>query len=178
MNKEQTAEPLADAERFVRDVYAAHGKDLLAFAARRLDNDWHRSQDLIQEAVLRAWRHSDSLGLTCEGIRPWLFRVVGNLVIDEHRARAVRPGVAHERDDVAVPVGDGLDRLLTAHIVREALDDLTEQQREVLRETYFYGNSVACTAERLGVPPGTVKSRTYYAMRALKRALTARGVLG
>ncbi|MFJ8544350.1 sigma-70 family RNA polymerase sigma factor [Streptomyces sp. NPDC093586] len=178
MNRERTAGPVEDAERFVRDVYAAHGKDLLSFAARQLGNDWHRSQDLLQEAVVRAWRHSGSLGLTPDGIRPWLFRVVRNLVIDERRARAVRAGDHRQLDGVVVPVGDGTDRLLTAHVVREALDDLTEQQREVLRETYFNGRSVLHASRLLGVPPGTVKSRTHYAMRALKRALTARGVLG
>ncbi|MFI8192032.1 sigma-70 family RNA polymerase sigma factor [Streptomyces sp. NPDC085946] len=167
----------ADAERFVRELYAEHGTALLTYAARRLDNDWHRAQDLVQEAAVRAWRHGPSRVLSADGIRPWLFRVLRNLVIDEHRARAVRPHVPHRLEDVVVPVGDDTDRVLTAQVVREALADLTAQQREILHGMYFQGHSVTDVSHALGIPPGTVKSRTYYAMRALKRALLARGVL-
>ncbi|MFK4106096.1 sigma-70 family RNA polymerase sigma factor [Streptomyces sp. NPDC019531] len=174
---ERADEAAEDAERFVRELYAEHGTALLAYAARRLDDDWHRAQDLVQEAAVRAWQHGPSLALSSEGIRPWLFRVLRNLVIDEHRARAVRPNVPHQLDDVVIPVGDDTDRVLTAHVVREALADLTEQQREVLHGMYFQGHSVNHVSRLLGIPPGTVKSRTYYAMRALKRALTTRGVL-
>ncbi|MEU1212143.1 sigma-70 family RNA polymerase sigma factor [Streptomyces sp. NPDC005790] len=167
----------ADAERFVHELYAEHGTALLTYAARRLDNDWHRAQDLVQETAVRAWRRGPSHPLSADGIRPWLFRVLRNLVIDEHRARAVRPDVPHQLDDVVVPVGDGTDRVLTAQVVREALTDLTEQQREVLHGMYFRGHSVNHVSHLLGIPPGTVKSRTFYAIRALKRALGARGVL-
>ncbi|MER8226442.1 sigma-70 family RNA polymerase sigma factor [Streptomyces sp. NPDC094143] len=168
----------ADAEWFIRALYAEHGKALLSYAARQLGNDWHRAQDVLQDAAVRAWRHAGSLGLTPEAMRPWLFRVVRNLVIDDYRARALRPSVPDPLDDLLVSVGDDVDRLLTAHVVQEALEDLTAQQREILREMYFNGHSVAHVSELLGIPTGTVKSRSYYAMRALKKALTARGVLG
>ncbi|MFH9658928.1 sigma-70 family RNA polymerase sigma factor [Streptomyces sp. NPDC017248] len=166
----------ADAERFVRELYAEHGTALLAYAARRLDNDWHRAQDLVQETAVRAWRHGPSLSLSADGVRPWLFRVLQNLVIDEHRARAVRPKVPHQLDDVVIAVGDDTDRVLAAQLVREALADLTGRQREILHVMYFRGLSVAHVSDLLGIPPGTVKSRTYYAMRALKTALITRGV--
>ncbi|MFH9090008.1 sigma-70 family RNA polymerase sigma factor [Streptomyces sp. NPDC017673] len=187
LTAERTGSPLprsgtpyavADAERFVRELYAEHGTDLLTYAARRLDNDWHRAQDLVQETAVRAWRHGPSLTLSADGIRPWLFRVLQNLVIDDHRARAVRPRAPHQLDDVVIPVADGTDRVLAVQLVREALADLTEQQREILHIVYFSGLSVNHASNLLGVPPGTVKSRTYNAMRALKRALVARGVLG
>ncbi|MET8563884.1 sigma-70 family RNA polymerase sigma factor [Streptomyces flaveolus] len=168
----------ADAEQFVRELYAEHGTALLTYAARRLDNDWHRAQDLVQETAVRAWRHGRSLTLSEDGIRPWLFRVVRNLVIDDHRARAVRPKAPHQLDDVVIPVADGTDRVLVVQLVREALADLTEQQREILHIVYFRGLSVNHAAGLLGIAPGTVKSRTYNAMRALRRALVARDVLG
>lgn len=167
----------ADAEQFVRELYAEHGTALLTYAARRLDNDWHRAQDLVQETAVRAWRHGPSLILSEDGIRPWLFRVLQNLVIDDHRARAVRPKAPHQLDDVVIPVADGTDRVLAVQLVREALAGLTEQQREILHIVYFRGLSVNRAAGLLGIPPGTVKSRTYNAMQALKRALVARDVL-
>ncbi|MEV5148228.1 sigma-70 family RNA polymerase sigma factor [Streptomyces sp. NPDC052727] len=168
----------ADPERFVRELYAEHGTALLTYAARRLDNDWHRAQDLVQETAVRAWHHGPALTLSADGIRPWLFRVLQNLLIDDHRARSVRPKALHQLDDVVIPVADGTDRVLAVQLVREALADLTAQQREVLHIVYFRGLSVNHASDLLGIPPGTVKSRTYYALRALKRALVARGVLG
>jgi RNA polymerase sigma-70 factor (ECF subfamily) len=52
-----------------------------------------------------------------------------------------------------------------------ALGRLTQEHRDVLRECYFLGSSVAQAAQTLGIPPGTVKSRTYYALRALRLAI-------
>ncbi|MDN3262787.1 sigma-70 family RNA polymerase sigma factor [Streptomyces sp. CSDS2] len=166
-----------DRERFVREVYDKHGSALTRFAARLLDGDWARAEDILQEAAIRAWRHVGLLGQQEEdGVRPWLFTVVRNLVIDDHRARLVRPVSACLVDDLALPVHDDIERTLTRQVVQEALDDLTPQQRQVLHYTYFQGHSVAETAEVLGIAQGTVKSRTYYAVRALKRALHTRGI--
>jgi RNA polymerase sigma-70 factor (ECF subfamily) len=63
-------------------------------------------------------------------------------------------------------------------LIAEALDRLTPTHRQVLIETFYRGRSVADAAARLGVPPGTIKSRTHYALRALRLALTEMGVIG
>jgi RNA polymerase sigma-70 factor (ECF subfamily) len=148
----------ADAETYIRAVYAEHGRVLLRYAARRLRGDWHRAEDILQEAVVRpqldSSRHAGALGTAPETMRPWLFAVVRNLLIDDHRTQALRP------------------------VTPEALEDLTGQQRETLRHRYFDGSSAAEVSVLLGVPWERVKSRTYYAMRALHRALAARGVHG
>jgi RNA polymerase sigma-70 factor (ECF subfamily) len=78
----------------------------------------------------------------------------------------------------AVPVNDGVDRALVAQVVVDALSTLTSEHRNALLETYYRGCSVAEAADTLGVPTGTVKSRTYYALRALRLALEERGVTG
>jgi RNA polymerase sigma-70 factor (ECF subfamily) len=57
------------------------------------------------------------------------------------------------------------------HLVAAALDRLTQEHRDVLRECCFRGSSVAQAAQALGIAPGAVKSRTYYALRALRLAL-------
>jgi len=54
------------------------------------------------------------------------------------------------------------------HLVSAALGRLTREHRDVLRECHFLGSSVAEAANALGIAPGTVKSRTYYALRALR----------
>ena len=59
--------------------------------------------------------------------------------------------------------------------IREAVRALSEDHRRTLIETHFRGRSVSEAAAVLGVPAGTVKSRTYYALRALRAALEEKG---
>jgi RNA polymerase sigma-70 factor, ECF subfamily len=75
-----------------------------------------------------------------------------------------------------VPSLDELEPMLDRVVVAEALDSLSRDHRAVIVETYYRGRSVAEAAVVLGIPPGTVKSRCYYALRALKLALAERGV--
>jgi RNA polymerase sigma-70 factor (ECF subfamily) len=73
-------------------------------------------------------------------------------------------------------VTDGVDDALQSWLVAEAVSRLGPVHRDVIRECYFEGRSVADAARRLGVPPGTVKSRTHYALRALRSTLLEMGV--
>ncbi|PJE95491.1 RNA polymerase [Streptomyces carminius] len=171
-----TRPPHADCEEFVRDLYARHGTLLLRYAARLLGGDWHKAEDILQETAARAWRHSAVLDGDAREARPWLFTVVRNLVIDHHRSCRLRPVEFMALEELDATVEDGMDRALTSQVVTEALQDLSGQHREVIRLMYYLEYSVAQTAEYLGIPPGTVKSRTYYAMRALRRALRERGL--
>ena len=60
---------------------------------------------------------------------------------------------------------------MNRHLVAAALGRLTKEHRAVLRECHFHGGTVAQAAHALGIAPGTVKSRTYYALRALRLAI-------
>jgi RNA polymerase sigma-70 factor, ECF subfamily len=71
---------------------------------------------------------------------------------------------------------DRTDQVLLSWVVSEALTKLSEEHRAVILECYYRGRPVAEAAERLGIPPGTVKSRTHYALRALRLALEEMGV--
>jgi RNA polymerase sigma-70 factor (ECF subfamily) len=123
---------------------------------------------------LRAWRKSGSLDGGTASLRSWLFAVAHNLAIDEHRASAARSEDT-TAEPADVPVAGQLDRALETWQITEALAMLSRDHREALIETYFRGRSVAQAAAILGVPPGTVKSRTYYALRSLRAALEERG---
>jgi RNA polymerase sigma-70 factor, ECF subfamily len=169
--------PRDQPEVFLEALYRRHGAVLLRFAARLLGGDWHRAEDVLQEAVIRAWQHAAELDATAEGVRPWLFTVVRHLVIDGHRAQRARPPETDNPDITRLPVADAIDQALTAQLVVEAMGDLAPFQREVLLHVYYLGRTVSQAAEVLGIPPGTVKSRTYYAARALREALRSRGVL-
>jgi RNA polymerase sigma-70 factor, ECF subfamily len=68
-------------------------------------------------------------------------------------------------------MGDASDPLVSRHLVAAALGRLTQEHRDVLGEMHLRGSSVAQAAHALGIAPGTVKSRTYYALRALRLAI-------
>ncbi len=108
-------------------------------------------------------------------MRAWLFTVARNIVIDEWRTRRSRAELTVA--DVPEPVeGDRTDRLLQSWVVADALTKLSEEHRAVLLDCYYRGLPVAEAARHLGVPEGTVKSRTHYALRALRLALEEMGV--
>ncbi|CAM5522262.1 sigma-70 family RNA polymerase sigma factor [Streptomyces aurantiogriseus] len=172
----QPAPEGSDCETFVRELYERHGTDLLRYASRLLGGDWHQAEDIVQEAAARAWNHAKVLRNAHEA-RPWVFTVVRNLVIDHHRARQIRPTEVPAVERPEIPVADQIDRLLTAQVVTHALRELSTQHKEVIRLMHYSRYSVADAAKHLGVPPGTVKSRSYYAIRALRSALVNRGVL-
>ncbi|WP_176611464.1 sigma-70 family RNA polymerase sigma factor [Actinomadura sp. WMMB 499] len=167
--------PTAD-EGLLRALYSEHGGPLLGYALRLTGGDRPQAEDVVQETLLRAWRHPEALA--GRPVRPWLFTVARNLVVDAHRARRARPQeTGMDEHALTLQAGtDDIDRALESWTVAEALAQLSPTHRAVLVETYYRGRSVAEAAEALGIPPGTVKSRTYYALRALKLALEERGL--
>ncbi|HVY10003.1 MAG TPA: sigma-70 family RNA polymerase sigma factor [Mycobacteriales bacterium] len=163
-------------ESALRELYDAHAGALLAYAMRLTGGDRGRAEDVVQETMLRAWRHRDSLDEDKGPIRPWLFTVAHRVAIDAYRARSARPQEVGDSVLHAVPTADDIDARLDRLLISDAMMALSAEHRTVLVETYYKGRSVAEAADVLGVPPGTVKSRTFYALRALKLALAERGV--
>jgi RNA polymerase sigma-70 factor, ECF subfamily len=125
--------------------------------------------------LLRAWRHPQVLDQSGGSARAWLFTVARHLLIDDWRSRQARPEVT-VADPPEQPVADDTERAAQAWLVADALGRLTGEHRQVLVECYYLGHSVAEASARLGVPQGTVKSRTHYALRALRLALEEMGV--
>ncbi|HVD22112.1 MAG TPA: sigma-70 family RNA polymerase sigma factor [Lapillicoccus sp.] len=164
-------------EALIRALYTEHGRSLLAYATR-LTGDRAAAEDIVQETLVRAWKHSDTLVNGKGSVRGWLLTVARNLVTDRARSRAARPTEVappadaalndpHTGQDVATEV---VDRM----VVVDAMDTLSHEHRCVIRELYFHGRSVSEAAVALGVPPGTVKSRSFYALRAMREALETR----
>ena len=160
----------------LRELYDAHAGALLAYAVRLTNGDRGRAEDVVQETLLRAWRHRDVLDEERGPIRPWLFTVAHHVAIDAYRARSARPTEVGDAVLAAVPSADDIDASLDRLLIGDAMAALSPEHRAVIIETYYRGRSVAEAASVLGVPPGTIKSRTFYALRALKLALAERGV--
>jgi RNA polymerase sigma-70 factor, ECF subfamily len=160
----------------MRQLHDEHATALWHHCLRLTGYDRARAEDLVQETLLRAWRHRSVLDSSPSSVRAWLMTVSRNLLIDEWRSRRSRSEMSMaevpERDD---PV-DRTDQLLQSWVVAEAITKLSADHRAVLRECYYGGRPVAEAAQRLGIPEGTVKSRTHYALRALRLALEEMGV--
>lgn len=158
----------------LRALHDEHAQVLWAYVVNLTNGDRARAQDVVQETLLRAWRNPTVLDQSTGSARSWLFTVAKRIVIDEWRASRSRPEIVTD----AVPeqsVDDGTDQLVDRTLVAAALGTLSNDHRAVLVECYFRGASVAQAAATLGIPAGTVKSRTHYALHALKLALDELG---
>ena len=165
-----------DAE-LLRALQDEHGEALYAHAVRLAGGDRAQAEDLVQETLLRAWRYPEALDPERGAVRSWLFTTARNVAIDAWRRRSARVGeVVTDMIPEPPPSADEADRAVEAWTVAEALGRLSAQHREVLVQCFYRGRSVAETAALLGVPPGTVKSRTHYGLRSLRMILNEMGV--
>uniref|UniRef100_UPI0030F38E3E sigma-70 family RNA polymerase sigma factor n=1 Tax=Nocardioides sp. GXZ039 TaxID=3136018 RepID=UPI0030F38E3E len=156
-------------------LYHEHAGALWGFCLHLTGHDRARAEDVAQETMLRAWRNADVLQESKGSVRSWLFTVARNIVIDEWRSRRGLREFA-TADPPLVEVTDGTDELLLSWVVADALRQLSDDHRAVLVECYYRGRSVAEAAARLDIPEGTVKSRTHYALRALRLILEEMGM--
>jgi RNA polymerase sigma-70 factor (ECF subfamily) len=164
-------------QRFA-ELVDLHGAALLRFLVWLTRGDRERSEDIYQETLLRAWKHPECYQQGAGPSRKWLFTVARRISIDQLRATAVRPALVSDEWllEVACDPVDAVDRMLLAAEVRAAMATLSAAHQEVIRQMYFQDRPAAEVAQRLGLPEGTVKSRTYYALRALKDALEQAGL--
>ncbi|MET8575757.1 sigma-70 family RNA polymerase sigma factor [Streptomyces sp. NPDC005012] len=161
------------AEHELARLQREHGRPLFSLLLRLCEGDRQRAEDLVQETLVRAWQnpaalHDDAF----DSVRPWLMTVARRLAIDARRARQARPAeVGDAVLENARVCADHAERSAATLDVREAVRRLSPEHRDVLVMVYFRGASVAEAATALGIPPGTVKSRAYYGLRALRRIL-------
>lgn len=163
-------------ERELRVISQAHRGPLLGYL-ERLTGDHHLAEDLVQETLLRAWREAPARGSRNRAVRPWLFRVARNLAVDVHRARRARPREISVEPAIQLPAVERADRSLQVSQIISGLRALRREHRVVIVEVCLRGRSVAETAGVLGIPAGTVKSRCYYGLRALRTEFEGRGLL-
>ncbi|MBT2208453.1 sigma-70 family RNA polymerase sigma factor [Actinomadura sp. NEAU-AAG7] len=169
--------PVDDHDAVVGALYREYQRPLLTFVLR-LTGDRQWAEDVVQETMIRAWRSADQLDERVS-LMPWLATVARRIVIDNRRHREARPVEVGDGPLENLPTTsgtDGMDGLLRKVVIAEALASLSDAHREALTETVLRDRTVNQAAEALGIPVGTVKSRVYYALRALRVAMEERGV--
>jgi RNA polymerase sigma-70 factor (ECF subfamily) len=164
---------LADADAAIRQLYAHHALALRRYV-ERFCPDRASADDLVQETFIRAWRHLPQLSSGDFPVRPWLFRIARNLLIDADRAGRSRPVTVPSQPAESGRDDTGLDRVLDQQIVADALDQLSPAHRTVLVETFYRGRTLAKVARQLGIPDSTARSRLHHALQALRRQLEDR----
>ena len=170
---------LAD-EASVHAAYLAHGPELYRFVLRGL-GDPGSAQDVVQETFLRAWRASARFDPDLASLRVWLFAIARNAMIDHARAAAVRPWQSNLVDPptaeaVAPAAPDPTERLLRSWVVEEALHRISEEHRTAIVQTHLRERPYTEVAAELGIPIGTVRSRVFYGLKALRVAMDEMGV--
>jgi RNA polymerase sigma-70 factor (ECF subfamily) len=159
-----------DADAAVRQLYARHARAVRRYV-ERFCPDRSSADDIVQETFIRAWRHLPRLSAGDVPVRPWLYRVARNLLIDADRAARSRPVTVpaqlteEGRDDT------GLNQVLDQQLITDALHKLSPAHRAVLVETFYRDRTLVKVARQLGIPDSTARSRLHYALQALRREL-------
>jgi len=147
--------------------------------AQRVVRQSHLAEEIVQEAFMAVWRDPGAYDGERGSVRSWLMGMVHHRAVDlvrreeahRRRAEAAIPQAIDEQADHADDVVQQLGLPEERRIVRAALADLPEEQRDVLESMYFDGLSQSQIAEKTGIPLGTVKSRTMLGMRRMRDVL-------
>jgi RNA polymerase sigma-70 factor (ECF subfamily) len=159
----------------MRRLYRLYGGELYGFALNAL-GDRGNAEEIVQEVFLRAWRHADSYDPGRAAVRTWLYQITRHAIIDARRRASVRPGLPHRDAVDDAEGGASLEQAMLGWQVAAALERLTPEHRQMIRMAQFRGLTMREIAEHTGLPLGTVKSRTWYALRSLRLALEEMGV--
>jgi RNA polymerase sigma-70 factor (ECF subfamily) len=175
--REQAQAAAAGArETLLRDrvgaAFDGHRAELLGFARRSL-GDPELAEEAVQETFVRALRTRHGFNPELGAIRPWLFAIERHVIVDLARARSARQTQELDRD---LPSSvDQVEVAMRAWNVEEALRRLGPEHRQVVLEIYYRGRPSRELAGQLGIPEGTVRSRLFYALRALRLTLDEMG---
>ncbi len=167
----------ASAEQLIRELSSEHGAALLAWAKKRCANEVD-AEDLVQETLVKAWRNQHQYD-PARGIqRQWIFGIARNALIDQHRASKRRLRLVSSSAETAQVTTDAdLNQMVERTVIGEALSGLPDSNRQVIVASYYRGLTVREISEELKIPEGTVKSRMFYGMRALRLSLEQAEVL-
>jgi len=162
----------------LRDLYRTYAGELLGFALNAL-GERGAAEEIVQEVFTRAWRHADRYDSGRGSVRTWLYQIARHAIIDMRRRASARPALASGDQPLleASSSRDSIEQAMLGWQVAAALERLTPEHRQMIRLAHFQGLSVREIAEKCELPIGTVKSRTWYALRSLRLVLEEMGVV-
>jgi RNA polymerase sigma-70 factor (ECF subfamily) len=168
--------PTDETGEAMRELYGLYGGELFGFALNAL-GDRGAAEEVVQEVFLRAWRNAGRYEPQRAAVRTWLFQITRNAIIDARRRASVRPALPRHEPDADPEGGESLEQAMLGWQVAAALERLTPEHRQMIRMAQFRGLSMREIAAHTGLPVGTVKSRTWYALRSLRLVLEEMGVV-
>jgi len=161
----------------LRALYRTYGGELLGFALNSL-GERGAAEEIVQEVFTRAWRHAERYDPARGSVRTWLYQIARHAIIDMRRRASARPALAASEPALEATAGrDSIEQAMLGWQVAAALERLTPEHRQMIRLAHFQGMSVREIADKCELPVGTVKSRTWYALRSLRLVLEEMGVV-
>ena len=160
-------------ERYARVVYGL---------ALRILGEAELAEDVVQETFWRVWRRSRTFQPGRGQVASWIFGIARNLSVDELRRQRARPNqiydtaetpVLRDKEDLRMDVAGGALENERRRLINEALQQISNEQREAIELAYFGGLSQSEIAERLQSPIGTIKTRIRLGLRKLRDVLMA-----
>jgi RNA polymerase sigma-70 factor, ECF subfamily len=158
-------------------LYELHAGLILAVVLRLVRNR-SEAEDLVQETFLEAWRRATHYEPQRAHVVSWLVTIAKSRAIDRLRNRQVASRVheqeVHESPSASVDVVEALHQHRESAVVRRAVSELPQSQRELLELAWSKGMSQSEIAASTGIPLGTVKTRTRQALVTLAGSLRTR----
>jgi RNA polymerase sigma-70 factor (ECF subfamily) len=151
-------------------LYRRYARPVFGLALRRL-GDRGRAEDAVQETFASVWRSARTYRPERGPGAPWLYAVARNAIVDRSRGRTDASGDVPERASDEPDPAERTEQSWVAWRVHRALEELPEREREVIALAYWSGLSQSEVAEFLGIPLGTVKTRTRAALHRLADVL-------
>src|SRR5262245_20180681 len=151
-------------------LYKRYARSVFGLALRRL-GDRGRAEDAVQETFASVWRSASTYKPERGPGAPWLYGVARNAIVDRSRARSEPPAELPDEPSLEPSPEDRAEQAWTSWRVHRALEALPEREREVVTLAYWSDLSQSEVAARLGIPLGTVKTRTRSALQRLATIL-------
>jgi RNA polymerase sigma factor (sigma-70 family) len=181
-DQELVSRVAAGDEEAFREIFRRYGPVARALALRVIRQPF-LAEEIVQEAFLSLWRSPRSYRAERGSVRGWLMSTVHHRAVDFIRREEAQRRRAEDMDPTDATVEDDIGEVFVQEAADEerrvaavqALEGLPAEQRQVLEMMYYQGKSQSRIADELGLPLGTVKSRTLLGMRRLRTAIEATG---
>jgi RNA polymerase sigma-70 factor (ECF subfamily) len=154
-------------------LYRRYERRLYRFGVQRLGNNG-LADEMVQETFVRLWRTAGNFDAEKASVQTYLYVIARSVAADVRKRPSSRPLLPVEDADMP-PQPDTVDQIIDSMIVREALESLGSGHAQVIQLAQDEGLTQSQIAERLGLPLGTVKTRMFHGIRAMRVALAERG---